>query len=98
MEMRIGLYTWTIKLVDRKSIDGMDGRCLPNDFEILIADDLNGQARLLSFIHELVHAIMDTQGRCYTKKLGIEEMCEFIAWKYPEIEECVNDFCDKIGG
>ena len=95
--MRIGLYNWTIRIVDRKEIDGNDGRTIPNSLEILIADDLKGITRELTFIHEVVHALLNTQGRTYQKKFDVEEMCEFIAWKLPEINQIVEQFEKEIG-
>lgn len=95
--MRIGLYNWTIRIVDRKEIDGNDGRTIPNSLEILIADDLKGTTRELTFIHEVVHALLNTQGRTYQKKFDVEEMCEFIAWKLPEINQIVEQFEQEIG-
>ena len=95
--MRIGLYEWKILIVDRKEIDGNDGRTLPNELTIKIADDLNGTTRGITFIHEVVHALLDTQGRCYQKKFDLEEMCEFIAWKLPEIEQILEQFEKEIG-
>ena len=95
--MRIGLYNWTVKIVDRKEIDGNDGRTIPNSLEILIADDLKGITRELTFIHEVVHALLNTQGRTYQKKFDVEEMCEFIAWKLPEINQIVEQFEKEIG-
>ena len=95
--MRIGLYNWTIRIVDRKEIDGNDGRTMPNSLEILIADDLKGTTRELTFIHEVVHALLNTQGRTYQKKFDLEELCEFIAWKLPEINQIVEQFEQEIG-
>ena len=95
--MRIGLYEWKVLIVDRKEIDNCDGRTFPNQFEIKIADDLKGSAREITFIHEVVHALLDTQGRCYQKKFDLEELCEFIAWKLPEINQIVEQFEREIG-
>ena len=95
--MRIGLYEWKILIVDRKEIDGSDGRTLPNELTIKIADDLKGTVRELTFIHEIVHALLDTQGRCYQKKFDLEELCEFVAWKLPEINQIVEQFEKEIG-
>ena len=95
--MRIGLYEWKVLIVDRKEIDGNDGRTIPNSLEIKIASDLKGITREITFIHELVHALLGTQGRCYQKKFDLEDMCEFIAWNYEEIERCVNEFVKEIG-
>lgn len=95
--MRIGLYEWKVLIFDRKEIDNCDGRTYPNDFTIKIADDLKETAREITFIHELVHALLDTQGRNYQKKFDLEDMCEFIAWKLPEINQCVELFEREIG-
>jgi len=95
--MRIGLYEWKVLIVDRKEIDGNDGRTLPNELTIKIADDLKGITREITFVHELVHALLDTQGRNYQRKFDLEELCEFIAWKLPEINQCVEQFEREIG-
>lgn len=95
--MRIGLYDWKVLIVDRKEIGGCDGRTIPNSLEIKIADDLKGTTREITFTHELIHALLDTQGRCYQKKFDLEELCEFIAWKLPEIQQCVEQFEREIG-
>lgn len=95
--MRIGLYEWKVLIVDRKEIDGCDGRTLPNSLEIKIADDLKGTVREITFIHEVVHALLNTQGRTYQKKFDLEELCEFIAWKLPEINQLVEQFEKEIG-
>lgn len=95
--MRIGLYDWKVLIVDRKEIDNCDGRTLPNELTIKIADDLKGTVREITFIHEVVHALLDTQGRCYQKKFDLEEVCEFIAWKLPEINQIVEQFEREIG-
>lgn len=95
--MRIGLYDWKVLIVDRKDIDGCDGRTIPNALEIKIADDLNSTTRKITFIHEVIHALLDAQGRCYQKKFDLEEMCEFVAWKLPEINQILEQFEREIG-
>ena len=95
--MRIGLYEWKVLIVDRNDIDGYDGRTLPNELTIKIADDLKGSVREITFIHEVVHALLDTQGRNYQKKFDLEDVCEFIAWKLPEINQIVEQFEKEIG-
>ena len=95
--MKIGNHEWTIKIVSRNEINNCDGRTKPNDLEILIADDLKGQTRQITFLHELTHAILDEQGRCYDKNTTIENMCEFIGWNFEEIERCLNEFVEEIG-
>lgn len=95
--MRIGLYEWKVLIVDREEINGNDGCTIPNSLQIKIAEDLKGELRKITFIHELVHALLDTQGRFYQKKFSVEELCEFVAWKLPEIQDCVERFENEIG-
>ena len=58
---------------------------------------MKGEMRLVIFIHELTHAILNTQGRHYQKRFELEELCEFVAWNFDEIERCVNEFVEEIG-
>ena len=85
-------FLWNVEFVDREKIQGNDGQTKPNDLLICIANDLNPNAMRLSFIHELTHALLDTQGRCYQKKFDLEELCEFIAWNNWYIAEKVLEF------
>ena len=95
--MKIGRYEWKILLVDRKEIGGSDGRTLANDFVIKIADDLKGEARKLTFLHELTHAVLSCQGRWYVKNFSQEEMCEFIAYTHDEMNALLDQFISEIG-
>ena len=79
-------------MIEKKLIIVMAELCL-----MKIADDLNSTTRELTFIHEVVHALLDTQGRCYQKKFDLEELCEFVAWKLPEINQIVEQFEREIG-
>lgn len=85
-------YIWEIVFVNREKIQGNDGQTRPNELRIYIADDLRIEAARLCFVHELVHALLDTQGRCYQRKFELEEVCEFIAWNNSFIEEKVMEF------
>ena len=38
-----------------------------------------------------------SQGRNYQKKFDLEDVCEFIAWKLPEINQIVEQFEKEIG-
>jgi len=90
MKQRIGLYTWDIQFVDKEVIKGNDGQTRCNDFQILIRNDLSMITTELILRHEVVHALLDTQGRVYQKKFDLEEVCEFIAWRLPEINQVVE--------
>lgn len=91
-KLRIGLYPFIVELVPRSTINGCDGRTYHNDRKILIADDLDDVATTLVARHEVVHALLGTQGRAYQTKFNVEEICEFIAYKLPEI----NDIMENI--
>lgn len=88
---RIGLYECKIAFVGKEQIQGSDGQTRCNDFQILIRNDLSPVTTELILRHEVVHALLDTQGRVYQKKFDLEEVCEFIAWKLPEINQIVED-------
>lgn len=98
MKQRIGLYTWDVLFVDKEQIKGNDGQTRCNDFQILIRNDLSPVTTELILRHEVVHALLDTQGRVYQKKFDVEEVCEFIAWKLPEINDIVENVISKKGG
>ena len=87
MKITIGSYKWEIRLVSRKEIKGNDGQTRYNEFTILIADDLTPAAKEISLRHEIIHALLGTQGRAMQRKFDVEELCEFIAWKLPEIND-----------
>lgn len=97
MKQRIGLYTWDVLFVDKEQIKGNDGQTRCNDFQILIRNDLSPITTELVLRHEVVHALLDTQGRVYQKKFDVEEVCEFIAWKLPEINDIVENVMSKKG-
>ena len=84
-KVRIGNYTWTVKFVDIQELPRSEGQTRVNTFEILIRNSLNEETKRLTFIHEVVHALLNTQGRFYQNKFTQEEICEFIAWRFNEI-------------
>ena len=85
-------YKWRVFFEKREKMNGNDGMCKPNDLQIVIDIDLSDQAQILTFSHEIVHAILDTQGRTYQKKFGLEEVCELIAWQNKSIYELIEQF------
>ena len=91
-EVKIGGYTWKVEFVPKEAISGNDGLTRPNDFTLLLRNDLLPKTTYLVFIHEVVHALLDTQGRCYQKKFDVEEMCEFVSFRYDEIVSIVDTF------
>ena len=96
MKQKIGDYEWEILFVAKERIPDCDGQTKPNDFQILIRRDLSNEVTELVLRHEIIHAILDTQGRIYQKKFDLEEVCEFIAWKLPEINDIMNNIIKSV--
>ena len=85
IKVKIGGYEWTVKFVDKGFINGCDGRTHCNEFVICIREDLQPVVMRETIVHEIVHALLTTQGRYYQKKFDLEEVCEFVGWQLPEI-------------
>ena len=97
VEFRLGIYYFfTLDFVDRKDIDNCDGKALHNSRLILVANDLDEVATILTIRHEIVHCLLGIQGRAYQKKFDVEEVCEFIAYKLPEISDVMNHIEKKL--
>ena len=89
IEIMINEYPFTIKFF-KKNNEYYDGLTRYNERIIEIRDDVDLISTMLLIRHEITHAILCCQGRCYQKKFDVEEMCEFIAYKLPEINEICN--------
>ena len=94
--INIGSYPFQVCLVEPKEIEGSDGILHHNDRLIKIRNDLDKVGTELILKHEIVHAILLTQGRVYQKKFDIEEMCEFIAYQTAEIERLTEYILDCL--
>ncbi len=94
MKIKINDYVWNVEFVskDDERMRGVDGRTLYNDFLILIRDDLNKVATKEVLIHEITHATLGMQGRCYQKKFDLEEVCEFVGFNGKKI----IDLAEKV--
>ena len=88
-DLRIGNYTWRVDFLDKKDdlIIGCDGKTFYNDFRIVVRNDLNDTATQIVIRHEVVHALMCTQGRWYQKNFNIEDICEFISFRFEELKQ-----------
>ena len=89
IKIKVEGYLFTIKFVntDKENYDGITWN---RTRVIEIRDDLDDEATMLLIRHELVHAILTCQGRIYQKKFDVEEVCEFVAYKLPKINEICN--------
>ena len=85
----IGTYPFVIHFF-KLTNETYDGRTIHNTRAIEIRDDLDYEATMLLIRHEIVHALLGTQGRCFQRKFDVEEMCEFIAYKLPEINKIMK--------
>ncbi len=90
--IKIGGFPWTVQFVDGDDIGGLSGLRDINNFTIKIDKRLNYKAARLTFIHEVVHAILSCQGRHFQKKFDVEDVCEFIAFSHDAIESYLRDF------
>ena len=88
--VRIGLYPFQIKFVPASEIPNCDGSTFHNDRVIKIRNDLDDIATEIVLRHEITHAILGTQGRVFQKKFDVEDVCEFIAYRLPEINSIVD--------
>lgn len=86
-------YPFEIKFVpnDYELIKGYDGRTFYNKRLILMRDDLDDVMTKAVLRHELTHAILMVQGRGYQKKFDVEELCEFVAFQSPIIEQKIKE-------
>lgn len=92
----INSYLFRVCFVEPKEIEGSDGILYHNERFIKIRNDLDLVGTKLILKHEIVHAVLLTQGRVYQKKFDLEEMCEFIAYKGTEIERLTNLALKKL--
>lgn len=89
-------FIFEIKFVSREENKGNDGRTWHNQQIITISNDMNYTGTLLCIVHELVHAILGISGRVYQDKFNVEELCEFVAYKYPLIHKLVEEISGKL--
>lgn len=96
IKVRIGLYPFTVKTFTRTN-EKYDGVTRYDTLTIEIDDSADDIKTQLLLRHEIVHAILCTQGRAYQEKFGLEEMCEFIAYKLPEINQVMEHITTQWG-
>jgi len=76
-------YKFQVCFVNKNDerIRGNDGLCLHNEFTIYIRNDLDKTMQRCVLRHEITHAILCLQGRCYHNKFTQEDLCEFVAFQ-----------------
>ena len=96
--LSIGGYTFIIVQTDRKEMEGIDGKTDHNKRTIYIANDLDKIASIITSRHEVIHALLGTQGRALIKTMSVEDVCEFIAYRLDEINEimgCIESWLEE---
>lgn len=86
----LGGYEFKVVFKSQATMGDCDGRTRHNDFTIEVRGDLPLATTRVVLTHEITHALLGTQGRVYQRKFDIEEVCEFIAYRLPEIEQATK--------
>ena len=85
-------YKWKIEFVSVLDLPKEnDGITLYNERRILIRDDLDEVTTECVLRHEITHAILCVQGRWSQNSFTQEEVCEFIGFQTPTINELVKE-------
>ena len=90
--IKIQNYKWAVDFVPVDQLPRTtDGITLYNERKILIRNDLDKVTTECILRHELTHAILCIQGRWIQKKFTQEEVCEFVGFQTPTINELVKE-------
>lgn len=85
-------YKWKVEFVSVLDLPKeSDGTTLYNERRILIRDDLDEVTTECILRHEITHAILCIQGRWSQTSFTQEEVCEFIGFQTPTINELVKE-------
>jgi len=86
-------YEWAIEFVnkDSKALQGSDGMTYLNLLTIVVRKDIHREMMKSVLRHEITHAILCVQGRWYQNKFDKEELCEFVAFQTPFINNLVEE-------
>ena len=83
---------WDIEFVDPKEIEGYNALCYHSLFLIKIRNDFPKRTARLRYTHEIVHAILGSQGRMFQKRYSEEDVCEFISYNIEQIQGLLEAF------
>ena len=92
MEVVINNIKWDVQFVsaDLLPADYL-GYCCSENLTIRVLDTLSKTRRRYTLIHELVHALLQSQGRTYQwEDMNEEDVCELIAWNLDTIYKLVQ--------
>lgn len=83
-------YSFNVNFVPKSELENFEGITMHNNRVIKIRDDLDKVATTLILRHEIVHALLGTQGRVFQTRFSCEELCEFVAYNLPTIEQITD--------
>lgn len=72
--------------------DGLFGEIVYDTLTIYIKDSLCDESKRRVMIHELCHALLNSQGRLYSNSFDREDLCEMFAWN----AETLINLRDKV--
>ena len=96
IDVVIGGHTWSIRRLKDKDMTGTVGKTWSFHFAIDLNEELTEKELPLVIRHEVCHALLDTQGRAFQTKFGVEELCEFVAWNHEQIGVITQEIMERL--
>ena len=95
--IKIGGYNWRINFMSNGTLpyDNALGFTYSNKQEINITNALDMANTEIVIMHEVVHALLITQGRDFDNNFSQEDLCNFIAWNFKEIQRITKEIMEK---
>ena len=97
-KVRINGYTYKVCFVEPHTLpEKCIGQTFYDERMIKISTALDETATKITVTHELVHAILGTQGRSYQKNFDLEDVCEFVGYNLDQINKLLKDILGEEG-
>lgn len=91
INVNINDIPWKVRFLPSEQMrDGDNGTCYSLKRTIDIDDSLDYSEACIIITHELMHALMATQGRCFEEEINNESVCEIVAWNLDKLV-CLRD-------
>lgn len=86
IKVKIGGHLWSVRFMEPHLMrPDENGTCWTNKCCIDIDCTMDEKETKLILTHEIVHALLGTQGRAFQKEYDEESICEIITWNIDEI-------------